>query len=44
MAQTRIYVSHSSKDNDLARQFAAALTAIGYDVWYDETGLQGGAA
>ncbi len=44
MAQTRIFVSHSSKDNDWARPFAAALTAIGYDVWYDETGLQGGAA
>ncbi|HEY7019792.1 MAG TPA: toll/interleukin-1 receptor domain-containing protein [Ktedonobacterales bacterium] len=42
MAQTRIFVSHSSKDNDWARPFAAALTAIGYDVWYDEKGLQGG--
>jgi tetratricopeptide (TPR) repeat protein len=44
MAQTRMFVSHSSKDNDWARPFAAALTAIGYDVWYDETGIQGGAA
>jgi TIR domain-containing protein len=44
MTQTRIFVSHSSKDNDWARPFAAALTAIGYDVWYDEMGLQGGAA
>jgi tetratricopeptide (TPR) repeat protein len=44
MSQTRVFVSHSSKDNDWARPFAAALAAIGYDVWYDETGLQGGSA
>jgi hypothetical protein len=44
VAQTRIFVSHSAKDNEWARRFAAALSAIGYDVWYDETGLRGGAA
>ena len=44
MAQVRIFVSHSSHDNAWSRPFADALKAVGYDVWYDETGLQGGAA
>lgn len=44
MAQVRIFVSHSSHDNVWCRPFADALKAVGYDVWYDETGLQGGAA
>lgn len=44
MAQLRIFVSHSSHDNAWCRPFADALKAVGYDVWYDETGLQGGAA
>lgn len=44
MAQTRIFISHSHHDNEWCRAFAAALTAIGYDVWFDEAGLQGGDA
>ena len=44
MAQMRIFVSHSHQDNEWCRPFVAALKAIGYDVWYDEAGLQGGAA
>ncbi len=44
MAQVRIFVSHSHQDNEWCRPFADALKAVGYDVWYDETGLQGGAA
>lgn len=44
MAQTRIFISHSHHDNEWCRAFAATLTAIGYDVWLDEAGLQGGDA
>lgn len=44
MAKTTVFISHSSHDNAWCRPFADALKAIGYDVWYDETGLQGGAA
>jgi|GEM_PF-2093676 len=42
MAQMRIFVSHSHQDNDWCRPFVEALKAVGYDVWYDETGLTGG--
>lgn len=44
MAQLSIFVSHSHQDNEWCRQLVAALKAVGYDVWYDETGLRGGAA
>lgn len=44
MAQTRIFISHSSQDDSWCRPFADALTAVGYDVWYDQAGLTGGAA
>src|SRR5690242_2929904 len=44
MAQRSIFVSHSHQDNEWCRPFAEALKAVGYDVWYDETGLTGGAA
>lgn len=41
MATKRIFVSHSHTDNEWCRVFVDALAAVGYDVWYDETGLQG---
>lgn len=41
MAAKRIFVSHSHTDNEWCRVFVGALGAVGYDVWYDETGLQG---
>lgn len=44
MAQAPIFVSHSHQDNEWCRPLVAALKAVGYDVWYDETGLTGGAA
>jgi tetratricopeptide (TPR) repeat protein len=44
VAQTRIFVSHSHKDNEWCCAFVATLKAVGYDVWYDETGLAGGDA
>lgn len=44
MSQVRIFVSHSHQDNEWCRPFVTALKAVGYDVWYDETGLTGGAA
>jgi tetratricopeptide (TPR) repeat protein len=43
MGQTTIFVSHSHQDNDWCRPFVEALKSVGYDVWYDEQGLQGGA-
>ena len=46
MAATRLFVSHSSQDNDWCRPFVAALTSAdpSLDVWYDEHGLSGGSA
>ncbi|HEY7020162.1 MAG TPA: SUMF1/EgtB/PvdO family nonheme iron enzyme [Ktedonobacterales bacterium] len=46
MAATRLFVSHSSQDNDWCRPFFAALTSAdpSLDVWYDEHGLSGGSA
>lgn len=44
MAAVRVFVSHSHQDNEWCRPMVAALKAVGYDVWYDETGLKGGAA
>jgi tetratricopeptide (TPR) repeat protein len=43
VGQTTIFVSHSHQDNDWCRPFVEALKSVGYDVWYDEQGLQGGA-
>jgi formylglycine-generating enzyme required for sulfatase activity len=42
-AATRIFVSHSTQDNEWCRPLVAALTAAHLDVWYDERGLSGGA-
>ncbi len=46
MPATRLFVSHSSQDNDWCRPFVAALTTAdpSLDVWYDEHGLSGGSA
>lgn len=44
MPATRIFVSHSSQDNPWCRPFVETLKANGFDVWYDEQGLSGGAA
>ena len=46
MPATRLFVSHSSQDNDWCRPFVAALTSAdpSLDVWYDEHGLSGGSA
>ena len=46
MSATRLFVSHSSQDNDWCRPFVAALTSAdpSLDVWYDEHGLSGGSA
>lgn len=44
MTQVSIFVSHSHQDNEWCRSFVAALKAVGYDMWYDESGLTGGAA
>ena len=38
-----MFVSHSHFDNSWCRDFVAALTDLGCDVWYDEHGLGGGA-
>lgn len=43
MPATRLFVSHSTQDNAWCRELVAALKASGYDVWYDEQGLTGGA-
>jgi formylglycine-generating enzyme required for sulfatase activity len=41
---TRIFVSHSTQDNSWCRPFVETLKRDGFDVWYDEQGLSGGAA
>jgi formylglycine-generating enzyme required for sulfatase activity len=43
MPATRVFVSHSTQDNDWCRPLVTALTNSGLDVWYDERGLTGGA-
>ena len=40
---TRLFLSHSTRDNAWCRVLLAALKDAGYDVWYDEQGLTGGA-
>src|SRR5262245_22698258 len=44
MAQTTIFISHSSQDNAWCRPFVATLKTNDFDVWYDEQGLSGGSA
>lgn len=44
MPQTRIFLSHSTQDNEWCRPLVATLKANGFDVWYDEQGLTGGSA
>jgi CheY-like chemotaxis protein len=39
MSQMRIFVSHSSQDNDFCRPLVAALHKAGADVWFDEESL-----
>ena len=43
MPKPTLFVSHSHYDNDWCRAFVASLQRLGYDVWYDEKGLSGGA-
>jgi hypothetical protein len=38
----RIFVSHSSKDNEVARRIVRVLEEHGCDVWYDENDLEFG--
>ncbi|PWU23639.1 hypothetical protein C5B42_02310 [Candidatus Cerribacteria bacterium 'Amazon FNV 2010 28 9'] len=42
MAAMRIFVSHSTGDNDFARQLVKTLRNAGVDVWYNGTLLAGG--
>lgn len=44
MPQTRIFLSHSTQDNEWCRPLVATLKSSGFDVWYDEQGLTGGTA
>lgn len=39
---TKIFISHSSTDNDFARQLAQALTDVGIDVWIDLANIPAG--
>ncbi len=34
--KTRVFVSHSSKDQQFVDQFASELRRFGFDVWYDQ--------
>src|SRR5690348_14656250 len=40
MAQMRVFLSHSSVDNDVAVRIAEALRGAGADVWLDENNLR----
>ncbi len=40
---TKIFISHSSKDNEFAKQLAEALTGVGVDVWLDVSDIRLGA-
>jgi formylglycine-generating enzyme required for sulfatase activity len=44
MPATRLFVSHSTQDNDWCRPFIAAMKNAdpSLDIWYDEYGLSGG--
>lgn len=39
---SRIFISYSRKDIEIARQLAAELQKAGFDVWWDISGLKGG--
>ena len=39
IGRRRIFVSHSIKDNELARIIVDALRGYGFDIWYDEYNL-----
>ena len=41
---TRIFISYSRKDLSFVEQLAADLKNAGFDVWYDISGISGGAA
>ncbi len=43
MPAPRIFVSHSHQDNQWCWCFVQTLQQAGYDIWYDEVGLGGGA-
>ena len=40
----RVFVSHAHHDSAYCRQFVDGLKAFGLDVWYDEQGIEAGAA
>jgi hypothetical protein len=42
MDQKRVFVSHSSQDNEFTKLLVAALRRAGADVWYDEDNLGAG--
>ncbi len=44
MPMPRIFVSHRQHHNDWCRPFVTTLQSAGWDAWYDEKGLQAGAA
>jgi hypothetical protein len=40
---TQVFISYSRRDLDFVEGLAADLGAAGLDVWYDLSGLEGGA-
>ena len=42
MQQNRIFVSHSSADNDICAKYVAALKKLGLNTWYDNYNLKHG--
>lgn len=43
MPKPTVFISHSHYDNEWCLRFVAGLQLLGYDVWYDEKELSGGA-
>lgn len=43
MADSHIYISHSSRDDDFVSELRKSLEALGLSVWVDSRGLRGGA-
>ena len=39
-----VFLSYASQDAEAARRIAEALQAAGIEVWFDQSGLKGGAA